>query len=75
MPIQEDIMDDGVLGPLIRQALAKGQMELLLEQIEKEFGVIPPRVHERIASLKPNQVKAAALRLLDSQRIEDRFAS
>jgi hypothetical protein len=75
MPIQEDIMDHEVIGPAIRQAHANGQMELLLGLIEKKFGVIPPRTHERIASLKPDQLKAAGLRLLDAQRIEDLFAS
>jgi len=75
MPIQEDIMDDEVWGPWILQKRADGQVELLLELIEKKFGAIPPRVHERIASLKSNQIKAAAVRLLDAQRIEDLFAS
>jgi len=74
MPILEDIMDHDVLGPAIRQGRAEGQMEMLLEQIEKKFGGIPPRIHKRIASLKPNQIKTAGLRLLDAQRIEDLFA-
>jgi hypothetical protein len=75
MPIQEDIMDDEVLGPVLRQKHAEGQMELLLGLIEKKFGVIPLRIHERIAALRPDELKAAGLRLLDAQRIEDLFAS
>jgi hypothetical protein len=74
MPIQEDIMDDEVWGPWILQKRAEGQVELLLGLIEKKFGAIPPRVHERIASLKPDQIKKAGLRLLDAQGIEDLFA-
>jgi len=74
MPILEDIMDHDVIGPAIRQGRAEGQIELLLGMIEKKFGVIPPRIHKRIASLKPNQIKTAGLRLLDAQRIEDLFA-
>jgi hypothetical protein len=74
MPIQEDIMDDEVWGPWILQKRAEGQVELLLEQIEKKFGAVPPRIHDRIRLLKPNQIKQAGLRLLDAQRIEDLFA-
>jgi hypothetical protein len=68
-------MDDEVLGPLIRQSRAKGQMELLLGLIEKKFGSIPPRIRKRITLLKPDQIEAASFRLLDAQRIEDLFAS
>jgi hypothetical protein len=74
MPILEDIMNHDVLGPAIRQGRAEGQIELLLGMIEKKFGGIPPRIHKRIASLKPNQIKTAGLRLLEAQRIEDLFA-
>jgi predicted transposase YdaD len=82
MPIlndfMNDIMEDEVIGPLIRKGLrqgrVEGQLKLLLRQIEKKFGAIPPRIHERIASLKPSQIEAAGLRLLDAQRVEDLFA-
>lgn len=50
-------------------------LELLLCQIEKKFGAVPARIHERIALLEANQIEAAGLRLLDAQRIEDLFAS
>lgn len=78
MPIQIDIMDNEVIGPLIRKGRAEGrmegQMEILLEMIEKRFGNVPPRIRKRLAALKPEQLKAAGLRLLDAQRIEDLFA-
>jgi hypothetical protein len=78
MPIMEDIMDHDVIGPAIRQGLrqgrVEGQVEMLLSQIEKRFGRIPPAVGQRIAALKPPQLKRAGLRLLDAQRIEDLFA-
>jgi hypothetical protein len=77
MPILNDIMDDEVIGPLIRKGLVQGrvegQIEILRSQIEKRFGPIPPAVSRRISALKPAQLKRAALRLLDAQRIEDLF--
>jgi hypothetical protein len=78
MPILEDIMDHDVIGPAIRKGLrqgrVEGQVEMLLSQIEKRFGRIPPAVSQRIATLKSAQLKRVGLRLLDAQRIEDLFA-
>ncbi len=82
MPIHLDIMDNKVFGPAIRQGRAEGrvegriegQVDMLLSQIEKRFGRIPPAVGQRIAALKPAQLKRVGLRLLDAQRIEDLFA-
>ena len=82
MPILNDIMDNRVIGPAIRKGLrqgrvegrVEGQMEILLSLIQKRFGRIPPAVGERIAALKPAQLKRVGLRLLDAQRIEDLFA-
>jgi hypothetical protein len=75
MPIQEDIMDHDVIGPAIRKGRAEGQIGPLLRMIEKKFGAIPSRINKRIALLKPDQIEAAGLRLLDAQRIEDLFKS
>ena len=52
----------------------EGQVEMLLSQVEKRFGRVPPAVGQRIAALKPAQLKRAGLRLLDAQHIEDLFA-
>jgi hypothetical protein len=82
MPILLDIMDDEIFGPVLRKGLrqgrvegrVEGQLEILRSQIEKRFGRIPPAVAQRIAALKPVQLKRVGLRLLDAQRIEDLFA-
>ncbi len=78
MPVLNDIMDNTVIGPAIRQGLrqgrVEGQMEILHSQIVKRFGRIPPAVAQRLAALKPAQLKRVGLRLLDAQRIEDLFA-
>jgi predicted transposase YdaD len=82
MPVLNDIMDNKVIGPAIRQGRAEGraegrmegQVEIVLSMVEKRFGRIPPAVGQRIAALKPAQLKRVGLRLLDAQRIEDLFA-
>ena len=74
MPILNDIMDNEVIGPLIRQGRAEGQLEIVLSMIEKRFGRVTPAVSQRIAALKPAQLKRVALRLLDARRIEDLFS-
>lgn len=60
MPIQEDIMDHGTIGPAIRKGRAEGQLEILTGLIEQRFGVIPPEIRKRLASMEPDQVKAAS---------------
>ena len=78
MPILEDIMDHDVIGPAIRKGLAQGrvegQVEIILSQIQRRFGNVPPAVGQRVAALKPAQLKRVGLRLLDARRIEDLFA-
>jgi hypothetical protein len=78
MPVLNDIMDNKVIGPAIRQGLrqgrVEGQVEMLLSLIEKRFGRVPLDVSRRISALKPTQLKRAGLRLLDARRIEDLFA-
>jgi hypothetical protein len=70
MPIQEDIIDHDYFGPLIRQRM----MAMLEKLIEKKFGGIPSPIRKRLEALKPAQIEATSLRLLDAQRIEDLFA-
>ncbi len=73
MPIQEDIRDNDYYGPLLRQENARGRMELLLDMIAIKFGAVPPPIRQRIASMDPDQLKAASRRLLDARTIEDLF--
>jgi len=78
MPVLNDIMDNKVIGPAVRKGLrqgrAEGQVEIVLSLIQKRFGRIPPAVGQRIAALKPAQLKRVAARLLDARNIEDLFA-
>ena len=78
MPIlndfMDDMLDDKLIGPLIRQGRAEGQSTLVIRMIEKRFGSVPPDVHKRISALKPAQLERVGLRLLDARRKEDLFA-
>ena len=77
MPIQENILDHEVIGPLVLRGRLEGRVEgqfaLLLRLIEKRFGEIPPSVLKRITALPSSQVEIAGLRLLDAIDIEDLF--
>ncbi len=78
-----DLLDDPVIGPLMRKSRDEGRNEgrnegqtgLLLRQIQKRFGEVPPEIAQRLAALKPAQLESAGLRLLDARRIEDLFTS
>jgi hypothetical protein len=74
MPIQIDIMDHEVIGPLIRQGRAEGRLEILLEMIEERFGSVSPRARKRLSALDPSELTAVGRRLIKAQRIEDLFA-
>lgn len=73
MPILNDIMDHGVIGPLLRQGRAEGELALLRRLIERKFGVASLRFRKRLEALKPAEIEAAGLRLLDAESIEDLF--
>jgi hypothetical protein len=77
MPIHLDIMDNELIGPLIRQkqkeAAEDANVKFLLRQMEKRFGRMPVRIKKRLGTLNSDQIEAAGLRLLDAQRIEDVF--
>ena len=85
MPILEDIMDNEIFGPAIRQGLAQGraeglvegrvegQMEILLRLIERKFGTVSPRIRQRLAKLQPEQLTAVGFRLLDATSAQDLF--
>lgn len=106
MPIHYDIMDNELIGPVIRKEQAKasregrlegrlegllegraegreqgreqgreeGQRDILLDLMQKRFGRVPQRIRRRLTALKPDEIRAATLRVLDAQRIDDLFA-
>jgi len=83
MPIDLDIREHEVLGPMIiaaeRQAELKGErkgelrgeLTVLRRVIGKRFGAIPGWAEERLASRSTAQLEELIERVLDAQSIED----
>ena len=83
MPINLNMMDHGIFGPLIRkgmkegraqgreEGLKEGQLTLLLNQAERRFGALPARIRKRIEALDVAGLQRAGLRLLDAARPKD----
>ena len=79
MPIDLDIRDHEFLGPIIRNAEQKGRQEgrqegeltVLRRLIEKRFGSLPSRAHERLAALSASELEDLSERVLDATSIED----
>jgi predicted transposase YdaD len=77
MPILNDIMDNKVFGPVIRQSrqegLQEGRQAMLRRQLEKRFGPIPEWVEKRLAGLPTDDLDEVGVRLLDASSFEDLF--
>ena len=79
MPIDLDIRDHEFLGPIIREAEQHGRQEgrqegeltVLRRLIERRFGLLPSRTHERLAALSVSELEDLSERLLDATSIED----
>jgi predicted transposase YdaD len=87
MPIDLDIRDHEVLGPLIIEAEQKalqkglqegrqegrqvGEMTVLRRQIEKRFGVLPAWAAENLASLSSSALEDLSERVLDAKSVEE----
>jgi hypothetical protein len=87
MPILNDIMDNKVFGPVIRQSREEGKQEGLQEGLqegrhqmvqrllEKRFGPMPEWLRKRLVSLPADDLDDVAVRLLDASSLEDLFPS
>lgn len=82
MPIEEDIMDNWIIGPMIRrreaqasaQGMMQGQLDMLVRLIRKRFGRVTPRIRAKLNALQPDEITSACLRILDAERVDDIFA-
>jgi predicted transposase YdaD len=89
MPILNDIMDHGVIGPAIRQGRKEGMAEgkaagklegkmeeaaaLAQRQLTARFGPLSPKTKKRLASLTLPELEDLAIRLLSAKSITELF--
>jgi predicted transposase YdaD len=89
MPILNDIMDHGVIGPAIRQGRKEGRAEGKLEgkiegkiegmaalaqrQLAARFGPLSPATKKRLAKLTLPELEDLAIRLLTAKSIAELF--
>ena len=71
MPIDLDIREHEVIGPLIREAEQKGELTILRRLIEKRFGGLPGWAGERLAALSLPELEDLSERVLDAKSLEE----
>ena len=75
MPIDLDIRDHEVLGPMFIEAEQKGRQEgeltVLRRQIEKRFGPLPGWAGEKLAALPASALEELSERVLDAKSVEE----
>ena len=85
MPILLDIMDNPILGPVLRKGIAQGREEgreegraealraVVADQLVARFGSLPARARKRLQALPPTELSALSLRLLRAESLEEAF--
>lgn len=75
MPIEEDIREHEVLGPLIIRAeqkgLQAGEFTVLRRLIEKRFGALPGWAAERLAAMQAPELEELSERVLDAGSVDE----
>jgi hypothetical protein len=75
MPIDIDIREHEVLGPMLEEARQKGLREGVLiivrRQIEKRFGAMPNWAAEKLAGLSTADLEDLSVSVLDARKLED----
>jgi hypothetical protein len=79
MPIDIDIREHEVLGPMLEEARQKGLQKGLREgvliivrrQIEKRFGAMPNWAAEKLAGLSTADLEDLSVSVLDARKLED----
>jgi len=79
MPIDLDIRDHEVLGPMFIEAEQKGlqtglhagELTVLRRQIGKRFGALPGWAGEKLAALSTSELEDLSERLLDAKSLEE----
>src|ERR1022692_4110719 len=87
MPIDVDIREHEVLGPMFKEAEQKGRQEgrregrqeglqegeltVLRRLIEKRFGALPGWAGEKLAALSASELEDLSMRVLDAKSVEE----
>jgi hypothetical protein len=79
MPIDVDIREHEVLGPMFIEAEQKGREEglqageltILRRQIEKRFGALPSWAGEKLAKMPASELEDLSERVLDAKSLDD----
>ncbi len=77
MPILEDIMDHDLIGPAIRQGISQGiedgERRMVLRMLESRFGILPPRIKEKVARLSIEELEDLGVQLMNASSLEQLF--
>ena len=79
MPIDIDIREHEVLGPMFKEAEQKGlqkglqvgELTILRRLIEKRFGALPGWAGEKLAALPASELEDLTERVLDAKSVEE----
>lgn len=71
MPLLDDIMDNKVLGREFR----RGELAILLRQIEQRFGAVPSELRERLAAMSAAELESVGVVLLDARSLDELLPS
>ena len=75
MPIDLDIRDHEVLGPMFKterqEGRQEGELTILRRQIEKRFGALPGWATEKLAALSAPELEDLSERVLDAKSLQE----
>jgi hypothetical protein len=71
MPIDVDIREHEVLGPMFIAAHQEGELAILRRQIEKRFGAMPGWASEKLAGMPAPELEDLSERVLDAKSLEE----
>ena len=79
MPIRINLLENEVLGPVIKKGLLEarqeGELTILRRQIEKRFGVLPGWASDKLAALPASELEDLSERVLDAKCVEELLKS
>ena len=75
MPIRINLLENEVLGPVIKKGLLEarqeGELTILRRQIEERFGVLPGWASDKLAALAAFELEDLSERVLDAVSLEE----